>query len=174
VAVDLIRVSALITASTVFARCFGADFLGSFLRRVIAVQHLNADSKDSVKLVMGLIATMAALVLSLLIASAKATCGTALSLARERGAVIDGICALTPATARSCQITRTPLLMFVEASGAFCAPFLVILVFWVATLYIALPSYCKTASFARASVTASMISSAGGILLPAIITCQRG
>jgi len=36
-------------------------------------RHLDADSRDVVKLVMGLIATMAALVLSLLIASANSS-----------------------------------------------------------------------------------------------------
>src|SRR5689334_6579935 len=39
-------------------------------------RHLDADAKDVVKLVMGLIATMAALVLSLLIASAKSSYDT--------------------------------------------------------------------------------------------------
>jgi hypothetical protein len=42
-----------------------------FLRRVLPEHHLNEDAKDLVKLGMGLIATMAALVLALLIASAK-------------------------------------------------------------------------------------------------------
>jgi hypothetical protein len=41
------------------------------LRRVLPEDHLNNDSKDVVRLGMGLLATMAALVLGLLIASAK-------------------------------------------------------------------------------------------------------
>ena len=41
------------------------------LRRVLPKSHLNADSKEVVRLGMGLLATMAALVLGLLIASAK-------------------------------------------------------------------------------------------------------
>jgi hypothetical protein len=45
--------------------------LGMFLRAVLPEHHLNADSKDLVKLGMGLVATMSALVLGLLIASAK-------------------------------------------------------------------------------------------------------
>ena len=55
----------------VFACVFGGALLGIFLRSVVPEHHLNADSKDVVKLGMGLIATMSALVLALLIASAK-------------------------------------------------------------------------------------------------------
>jgi hypothetical protein len=46
------------------------------LRRILPEHHLNADSKDIVKLGMGLIATMSALVLGLLIASAKGSYDT--------------------------------------------------------------------------------------------------
>jgi hypothetical protein len=42
-----------------------------FCRRILPEQHLSADSKDTVRLGMGMIATMAALVLGLLVASAK-------------------------------------------------------------------------------------------------------
>ena len=55
----------------VFACVFGGALLGMLLRSVLPEHHLTQDSKDVVKLGMGLIATMAALVLGLLIASAK-------------------------------------------------------------------------------------------------------
>jgi hypothetical protein len=55
----------------VFACVFGAALFGMFLRAVLPNQHLSADSKDTVRLGMGMVATMAALVLGLLIASAK-------------------------------------------------------------------------------------------------------
>src|ERR1700720_3878422 len=55
----------------VFACVFAGVLLGITLRRLLPDHHLNQDSKDVVKLGMGLIATMAALVLALLIASAK-------------------------------------------------------------------------------------------------------
>jgi hypothetical protein len=67
------NMSELSIAAIVFACCLGAAFVGIFLGRVIPDQHRDSDSKDTVKLVMGLIATMAALVLSLLIASAKSS-----------------------------------------------------------------------------------------------------
>ena len=57
----------------VFGCVFGAALLGMFLRSVVPENHLSADSKDVVKLGMGLIGTMSALVLALLIASAKSS-----------------------------------------------------------------------------------------------------
>ena len=49
----------------------GGAVLGLYLRRVLPEGHLDSESKDSVKLAMGLIATLAALVLGLLISAAK-------------------------------------------------------------------------------------------------------
>ena len=54
-----------------FAGVFGATLLGVFLRAVLPEQHLSADSKDTLRLGIGVIATMAALVLGLLVTSAK-------------------------------------------------------------------------------------------------------
>jgi hypothetical protein len=64
-------VSPMTISWLVFACVFGGAMLGIFLRSVVPEHHLSADSKDVVKLGMGLIATMSALVLALLIASAK-------------------------------------------------------------------------------------------------------
>jgi hypothetical protein len=61
----------LVIAGIVFACTFGGAALGMFLRTVLPEPHLSADSKDVVKLGTGLVATMAALVLGLLTASAK-------------------------------------------------------------------------------------------------------
>jgi hypothetical protein len=61
--------NSLETASVIFGCSFGAGLLGRVLYAKLPDNHLDAGSKDVVKLVMGLIATMAALVLSLLIAS---------------------------------------------------------------------------------------------------------
>jgi len=60
-------------ASIVFICCFGGALIGLVLHRLVPERHLDADSKDTVKLVMGLIATMSALVLGLLIATAKSS-----------------------------------------------------------------------------------------------------
>jgi hypothetical protein len=55
----------------VVACTFVGGLLGMVLRQILPEHHINEDAKDLVKLGMGLIATMAALVLALLIASAK-------------------------------------------------------------------------------------------------------
>lgn len=57
----------------VFACVFAGALLGIVLRRMLPRHHLSEDSKDAVQLGMGLIATMAALVLALPIASAKSS-----------------------------------------------------------------------------------------------------
>jgi hypothetical protein len=61
------------TSLIVFSCVFGGAILGMFLRAYLPEEHLSSDSKDVVKLGMGLIATMAALVLSLLVASTKSS-----------------------------------------------------------------------------------------------------
>ena len=55
----------------VFGCVFGAGYLATRLRAAMPAHHLSADTKDTVKLAMGLVATMTALVLGLLVASAK-------------------------------------------------------------------------------------------------------
>jgi hypothetical protein len=68
--------SAMAIAWIVFGCVFGGALLGMVLRRALPAHHLNQDSKDVVKLGTGLIATMAALVIGLLIASAKGSFDT--------------------------------------------------------------------------------------------------
>jgi len=55
----------------VFAVVFGSAMLAMSLRAVVPEHHLSSESKDVVKLGIAVIATMSALVLSLLLASAK-------------------------------------------------------------------------------------------------------
>jgi hypothetical protein len=50
---------------------FGGALIGMVLCGTLPKDHLNSDSKDVIKLAMGLTATMSALILALLIASAK-------------------------------------------------------------------------------------------------------
>ncbi len=61
------------TAAIVLACLSGAILLGMGLQRLLPENHLNTETKDTVKLAMGLVATMAALLLGLLVSSAKNT-----------------------------------------------------------------------------------------------------
>ena len=68
--------SAIAIGSIVFVLVFGSALLAMFIQRALPEHHLSADSKDVVKLGVALIATMSALVLSLLVASAKSAYDT--------------------------------------------------------------------------------------------------
>lgn len=56
-----------------FAVIFGSALVGLFLQRFIPNAHITGDSKDAVKLGAGILASMAALVLGLMVSSAKGT-----------------------------------------------------------------------------------------------------
>ena len=59
-----------------FACLFGAGLLGVRVRAALPEDHLSTETKDAVKVGMGLVATMAALVLGLLVASTKGSYDT--------------------------------------------------------------------------------------------------
>src|SRR5919197_3035449 len=63
-------------AAVLFVCLIGSALLGRLVHRYLPEDHLSADSKDAVKLAMGLVATMTALVLGLLVSSAKAAYDT--------------------------------------------------------------------------------------------------
>jgi hypothetical protein len=63
----------LLISFLVFALIFGGAVVGMAVRPLLSEHHLQSDTKDVVKLTAGLIGTLTALVLGLLIASAKST-----------------------------------------------------------------------------------------------------
>ena len=65
--------SALSIGVVVFVVVFAGALLGMFLGRVLPKEHLSAETKDVIKVAMAMIATLAALVLGLLTASAKSS-----------------------------------------------------------------------------------------------------
>jgi hypothetical protein len=69
----------ILISSILFVVLVGAALLGRRVHRYLPEAHLSADSRDAVKLAMGLVATMTALVLGLLVSSAKGTYDTARS-----------------------------------------------------------------------------------------------
>ena len=65
--------SSIKIASIIFGCIFASALVGFFLGKILPDRHLDSDSKDIVKLATGLIATMSALVLGLLVSAAKGT-----------------------------------------------------------------------------------------------------
>ena len=65
--------SSLAIGAITFACMLGGAILGAVLRRLLPDRQLHPDARDVVKLAAGLIATMAALVLGLMVSSAKNT-----------------------------------------------------------------------------------------------------
>ena len=62
---------ATVTGTIIFLLTFGAALLGIWMRTLLPKHHLDETSKDTIKMSIGLIATMAALILGLVTASAK-------------------------------------------------------------------------------------------------------
>lgn len=61
----------IIIGAILFAGLVGVILVGARLRRFVPAGHLSTDSKDAIKLALGLVATMTALLLGLLVSSAK-------------------------------------------------------------------------------------------------------
>jgi hypothetical protein len=63
--------NATLTALIVFGCLIAAVLVGRAIRTLLPDEHVTSDSRDAIKLAMGLVATMSALVLGLLVSSAK-------------------------------------------------------------------------------------------------------
>lgn len=224
--------NSLLISLSVFACTFGAAVVGFFVRTFLPDHHLSADSKDVVKLAMGLVATMAALVLGLLTASAKtafdtedgqvkqATAKVVLvdrALARygpesgdvrarlrsaleyrlrltwpEAGSapaqldapqttamfegVVDGVRDLAPQNdvqralqAQALQmlgdLAQTRWLVLESASGALSMPLLVVLVFWLAALFLGFGIFARPNGTVTAALIVCALSVSGSIYL---------
>src|SRR5213083_3578560 len=77
-----------VVGALVFAVLFGAGLLGVRVRAALPEDHLSTETKDAVKVGMGLVATMAALVLGLLVASTKGAYDTQKSEVSQMAAKI--------------------------------------------------------------------------------------
>ena len=78
----------LLISLLVFALIFGGSLAGAAVRPLLSERHLHPDSKDVVKMATGLIGTLTALVLGLLIASAKSSFDLKTSQVRQMTATI--------------------------------------------------------------------------------------
>jgi hypothetical protein len=80
--------NALLISFLVFALIFGGALVGVVVRPLLSEEHLHPDSKDVVKMAGGLIGTLTALVLGLLIASAKSSFDQKTNQVRQMTATI--------------------------------------------------------------------------------------
>jgi hypothetical protein len=100
----------------VLASLFGGAILGMALAAALPAHHLNSDSKDAIKLATAIVATLSALALGLLVASAKTSFDTADTQLRNsiaRTVLLDRVMAqYGPET----QEARAQLRQFVETS----------------------------------------------------------
>src|ERR1700761_1763621 len=67
------RMSAIVVSSMVFVSIFGSGLLGMAVRRATPTDYLGSGEKEVARLVTGLMTTMAAIVLGMLVSSAKAS-----------------------------------------------------------------------------------------------------
>jgi hypothetical protein len=103
--------NSLFISAVVFSCVFGAAMLGMYMTNVLPEHHLSDRSKDVIKLGMGLVATLSALVLSLLISSAKNSFdaqSTELTQSSAQVVMLDRILAhYGPETQEAREILRT-------------------------------------------------------------------
>jgi hypothetical protein len=94
-----------------FACAFGGALGGSLIRSRIPVTHLSKESQDVMRLGMGLVATMTALLLGLVTASARSSFDSTDAMVRLMGANIISLDRLLarygPETAEARQLLRT-------------------------------------------------------------------
>jgi hypothetical protein len=65
--------SALAAASITFVCAFGGALVGTYIRTILPPAHLSKESQDVIRLAMGLVATMTALLLGLVTAAARSS-----------------------------------------------------------------------------------------------------
>lgn len=70
---NLLVLTDVFAGALIFCCILGASALAMWLNRKLPEQHLSSDTKDTVKIAMALVATMTAMILGLLVSSAKGT-----------------------------------------------------------------------------------------------------
>ncbi|HXK24222.1 MAG TPA: hypothetical protein VMS55_16250 [Myxococcota bacterium] len=222
--------SSIAIASLVFLCTFVGGMLGMRSREALPEHHLSSESKDVVRLCMGLIATMTALILGLVTASAKAsfdaqdaafhsaaadivvldrtlaaygretaplrdalreTLRARLDATREQGSPADagaepgagqgerllgGILALTPkddgqrwqqsqALSIGSEVIKTRWLSAIGEINTVSTPFLIVIVFWLTTLFWSFGLFAPRNGTVTAVMMLSALSVSASVLL---------
>jgi len=125
-------------AVILFVGLVGVALLGGRLGRLLPEEQLSAESKDAVKLAMGLIATMTAVLLGLLITSAKGTYDTAEGEVMQMAAkvaLLDRVLALYgPETGDARHALRDAIAA--QAVPSVSKPLMIALVSWLVVIFL--------------------------------------
>src|SRR5262252_1942479 len=105
-----------LTALIVFGCLIAAVLVGRAIRSLLPDEHVTSDSRDAIKLAMGLVATMSALVLGLLVSSAKGSYDTQRTEVIQMAAKITFLGRLLDAYGPEASGVRSQLQDTVEAS----------------------------------------------------------
>jgi hypothetical protein len=107
-------------AALTFAGAFGGALLGTYIRSLLPANHLSKESQDVMRLGMGLVATMTALLLGLVTASARSSFDsqdTAIRTGAANVVTLDRLLArYGPETMPTRELIRKGLAMRIEAT----------------------------------------------------------
>jgi hypothetical protein len=224
--------SALAISLIALAVLLAGASVGVGLRRTLPEHHMTEDTKDLVRLGTGLIGTMAALVLGLLIAAANSSFGTqtghiqhmaadiilldqllvqygpeakpareglretvtplveriwaenrsdavhpstfeAIKAGQDTGALILHLAPQNEAQRalkdRAIQVAsdlaQTRYLLFEQSGGAIPPPFLIVLIFWLAIIFMSFGLFCRINLISGAAIVVFAVSAAGALFL---------
>src|SRR6266480_655126 len=130
-----------ITAAILFVCLAGVALLGRRVRRYLPEDHLSGDSKDAVKLALGLVATMTALLLGLLVSSAKGTYDTMRSEVMQLTAKVvflDRVLGLYGPQAATLMVEIGQLRSLLQAQSvpSISRPLLIAVVSWLVIIFL--------------------------------------
>ena len=170
--------NALGTSLIAVAVILGGAFGGMWLRSALPERHFADDAKDVIKLGTGLIGTMSALVLGLLIASANSSYDAQRShvqhIAADLAAAI--ILQLAPqnevqrivkdrAIQTTADLAQTRFLLFEQSGGSLPLPFLLVLIFWLAMIFASFGMFARPNPLLIAALIVCAVSAAGALFL---------
>ena len=149
----------LLVSFLVFALILGGAVVGMAFRPLLSEHHLHSDSRDVVKLTASLVGTLTALVLGLLIASAKSTFDQKTSQVRQLTATNDAQRSLqSRATQAFTDGAQIRLQLFARTGGSIPVPFLIIVVFWLGAIFASVTLYARANLVVMASLCVCALS----------------
>ena len=108
--------SSIAVSSIVFASIFGSGLVGMAVRRAIPADYLGSGEKEVARLVTGLMTTMTAIVLGMLVSSAKASYDARTNEVAEISSEVVNIDRMLSRYGAETAEIRTQLRLLVEAS----------------------------------------------------------